>query len=55
MNKTRIIQGKRHSKQRHGLAPKVKPTNQNKDDLFALMAEQFEIVGDIESSIPDWT
>jgi hypothetical protein len=50
-----IRQGKRPSKGRRGLAPKAKPTNQNNDDLFALMAEQFEIVGDIESSIPDWT
>jgi hypothetical protein len=53
--KTRIRQGKRNSKGRRGLAPEAKPTNQNKDDLSALMAEQFEIVGDFESSIPDWT
>jgi hypothetical protein len=52
-NKMQVKRAKKHAKGRHGSAPKSKRLKQNKDGLFGFMAGQFEIVGDIESPIPD--
>jgi hypothetical protein len=52
--KPRVKQRKKHSRERRKSAPKAKPRKQNKDDLFGFMAGKFEIVGDIESLLPDW-
>jgi hypothetical protein len=52
--KTLAKQRKRHAKGRRRSEPKAKRLKHNKDDLFGFMARQFEIVGDIESPIPDW-
>jgi hypothetical protein len=53
-NKVRVKQRKKHTKGRRRSATKTKRIKRNKDDLFGFMAGQFEIVGDIESPIPDW-
>jgi hypothetical protein len=52
--KASVKQGKEHKIERRRSAPKTERPKQNKDDLFGFVARQFEIVGDIQSPIPDW-
>jgi hypothetical protein len=52
--KVRAKRGKTSAKGRRRSATKTKRVKQNKDDLFGFMAGKFEIVGDIESPLPDW-
>jgi hypothetical protein len=52
--KTRAKRGQQHAKALRKSASKAKGVKQDKDDLFGFMKGRFEIVGDIESPIPDW-
>jgi hypothetical protein len=52
--KPHVKQRKKHSRERRRSAPKAKRRKQHMDDLFGFMAGKFEIVGDIESPLPDW-
>jgi hypothetical protein len=53
--KVQSRRGKTKAKGRRRSAIKTKRLKQKKDDLFGFMAGKFEIVGDIESPLPDWT
>jgi hypothetical protein len=57
MKKKNAVRSKRSYKKKEALSPssaKQKREVQKGNDLFGFMAGKFEIVGDIESRLPDW-
>ena len=53
--KAAVEKTKRSANGSRKAARNLKRLKQSKDDLFGFMARQFDIVGDIESPILDWS
>jgi hypothetical protein len=54
MNKKRPTKRSKGAPKKREPASKRESLKKTNDDLLGFMAGQFEIVGDIESPIPDW-